>query len=124
MSDDRPLPAAVLPAMPDRRERAPQRMDALVVAAPALFLLIGVALRYAAYVSINPIASPQGFADAMCVWDCYWFSDIAQHGYQAYPEQVNFGGPAGIANWAFFPLYPALAAVIQSSRVVCAYVSG
>jgi hypothetical protein len=108
MSDDRPLPAAVLPAMPDRRERAPQRMDALVVAAPALFLLIGVALRYAAYVSINPIASPQGFADAMCVWDCYWYGEVAQHGYQAYPEVLNFGGPGGIANWAFFPLYPML----------------
>jgi hypothetical protein len=48
----------------------------------------------------------------MCVWDCYWYGDIARHGYQAYPEVRNFGGPGGIANWAFFPLYPLLLAAL------------
>jgi hypothetical protein len=86
--------------------------DALLLAVPMLFLLIGVGVRYAAYVSVNPVASPQGFADAMCVWDCYWYGEVAQHGYQSYPEVLNFGGPGGIANWAFFPLYPMLLAVV------------
>ena len=59
------------------------------------------------------IQTRTGFVEAMCVWDCYWFGDIATHGYQAYPETLNFGGPAGIANWAFFPLYPLLIAAVQ-----------
>jgi hypothetical protein len=100
---------ARLPGVPEAAT-APWAGDLL--AAPVLFLLAGVALRYAAYMSINPIASPQGFADAMCVWDCFWYGDIAFHGYQAYPEVLNFGGPGGIANWAFFPLYPALLAAL------------
>ncbi len=82
--------------------------DRVLIVVPVLLLLLGMALRYLAYLSINPAGSPPGFVDAMCVWDCYWFGDVASHGYQAYPETLNFGGPAGIANWAFFPLYPLL----------------
>jgi hypothetical protein len=79
---------------------------------PAALALAGVLVRYLAYVSVTAAPSPQGFADAMCVWDCYWYGDVALHGYQAHPEQLNFGGPAGIANWAFFPLYPMLIAAV------------
>jgi hypothetical protein len=86
--------------------------DIADIAVPVVLMLAGMALRYLAYAWVYEGPSPAGFVRSLCVWDCYWFSDIAQHGYQAYPEQVNFGGPAGIANWAFFPLYPALAAVI------------
>lgn len=114
MSDDHSSPpAAVRPT--DRwrgRARTPYRGDVLLVAVPILFLLVGLAVRYAAYMSVNPIASPQGFADAMCVWDCYWYGEVAQHGYQAYPEVLNFGGPGGIADWAFFPLYPLLLGIV------------
>src|ERR1700722_2650800 len=77
--------------------------DRLIVAVPIVLLLLGTVLRYLAYLSINPLGSPPGFVNAMCVWDCYWYGDVALHGYQAYPETLNFGGPAGIANWAFFP---------------------
>jgi len=66
----------------------------------------GMVVRYLAYVSIVQQPSASGYVAATCIWDCYWYGDIALHGYQAYPEQLNFGGPAGIANWAFFPLYP------------------
>ena len=90
--------------------------DRLIVAVPIVLLLLGTVLRYLAYLSINRLGSPPGFVDAMCVWDCYWYGDVALHGYQAYPETLNFGGPAGIANWAFFPLYPLLLAGI--GRVV------
>jgi hypothetical protein len=104
-------------AVPARPSGDPEPMTAApwaveFLAVPVLFLLAGIGLRYAAYMSVNPIASPQGFADAMCVWDCFWYGDIARHGYQAYPEVLNFGGPGGIANWAFFPLYPLLLAAL------------
>jgi hypothetical protein len=75
-------------------------------------LIAGALLRCLAYVSVSRHPSPQGFVDAMCVWDCTWYADIAAHGYQAQPEVLNFGGPAGIAGWAFFPLYPLLLAVV------------
>lgn len=91
---------------------APRRAIWLVVV-PVGLALLGVLLRYLAYLSINPAGSASGFTSAMCVWDCYWYGDIAQHGYQSHPEVLNFGGPAGIANWAFFPLYPLLIGGIQ-----------
>jgi hypothetical protein len=77
---------------------------------PLAFLLLGTMLRLAAYALTRTSPTPPGFVDAMCVWDCAWYADIAAHGYQAYPETLTFGGPAGIANWAFFPLYPMLLA--------------
>ena len=78
------------------------RQGLSLLAVPMALLLGGALLRYLAYASVNAQPSPQGFVDAMCVWDCYWYGDIVTHGYQAYPETLNFGGPAGIANWAFF----------------------
>ena len=83
-----------------------------LVAIPVVLAVAGALLRYLSYASVNAQPSPQGFVDAMCVWDCYWYGDIVTRGYQAYPETLNFGGPAGIANWAFFPLYPLLIAAI------------
>src|ERR1700743_3681034 len=87
--------------------------DAALVAVPLLLALVGVALRYAAYWSNGPHGGAAGFAAAMCVWDCSWYADIVLHGYQAHPENLNFGGRSGIANWAFFPLYPLLVAAVR-----------
>jgi hypothetical protein len=102
--------APAVPAAGGAAARPTYPRNALISGVPVFFLLAGVLLRYAAYASLHPGGSPQGFADAMCVWDCYWYGEVAQHGYQAYPEVLNFGGPGGIANWAFFPLYPLLLA--------------
>ena len=84
-----------------------------IIAVPVTLAVLGVVLRYLGYLSVADRARPQGFVDSMCVWDCYWYGDIAAKGYQAYPEQLNFGGPAGIANRAFFTLYPLLIAGVQ-----------
>ena len=104
--------------MPSDRADAPQSAKELTDGAsfllvPVTLAIAGAVLRYLAYASTAPHPSPQGFVDAMCVWDCYWYGDIVQHGYQAYPEVLNFGGPGGIANWAFFPLYPLLIATLR-----------
>jgi Mannosyltransferase (PIG-V) len=45
-----------------------------------------------------------------CKWDCGWYGSIADHGYQYVPE-AHSGGDA--ANWAFFPLFPMSAAVVE-----------
>ena len=87
--------------------------DRTLVALPVALLVVGVVVRYLAYASVTLQPSPAGYVTATCVWDCYWYGDIALKGYQAYPEQLNFGGPAGIANWAFFPLYPLFIGLLQ-----------
>jgi hypothetical protein len=91
---------------------APAR-DSWTVGGPLALLLAGGVLRWGAYATLHAATSLAGFAGAMCVWDCAWYGDIVLHGYQAQPETLNFGGPAGIANWAFFPLYPLLIALVQ-----------
>ena len=43
---------------------------------------------------------------SFCRWDCGWYGGIVRYGYHAAPAYH----PAGdAANWAFFPLWPALA---------------
>ncbi|MDR3470763.1 MAG: hypothetical protein P4M09_03600 [Devosia sp.] len=101
-------------ANPAIDEALPTRSGALAtIGIPVGLALAGAVVRYGAYLSVAGGGTPQGFVSAMCVWDCYWYGDIVQHGYQAYPETLNFGGPAGIANWAFFPLYPLLISALQ-----------
>jgi len=80
---------------------------------PIVLALAGVLLRYLGYGLAAPHPTPMGYIAATCVWDCTWYGDVALHGYQAHPETLNFGGPAGIANWAFFPLYPLLIGVLH-----------
>jgi hypothetical protein len=48
---------------------------------------------------------------AMCQLDCGWYLSIATHGYDAEPHPVTGHMQA---NWAFFPLYPALIAGTQA----------
>lgn len=100
--------SALIVDAPTGRGRA--ALDWSIFLAPLGFAFTGALLRYLAYASVTVQPTVQGFVDSMCVWDCYWYGDIVLHGYQPHPEQLNFGGPAGIANWAFFPLYPLLIA--------------
>lgn len=71
------------------------------------------------------LASPWGgIVSASCRWDCSWYLDIAQNGYSISPRVTNLpslgigenrldvrASQIGMANWAFFPLYPALTAL-------------
>lgn len=71
------------------------------------------------------LASPWGgIVSASCRWDCTWYLDIAHHGYSIVPRATNLPSlgisgnrpdvrtsQIGMANWAFFPLYPALTAL-------------
>jgi hypothetical protein len=85
-------------------ERLPTRI-ALVVA----LALAGLAWRLAIYLLTGHPGGPAGFVEAHCVWDCGWYAGIVDHGYQL---QVGSPDQPETANWAFFPLYPMLAAVL------------
>lgn len=45
------------------------------------------------------------FFNAMCKWDCKWYLTIINHGYDLHPR-LSPHIWKGLANWAFFPLYP------------------
>jgi Gpi18-like mannosyltransferase len=47
------------------------------------------------------------FFSAMCKWDCKWYLSIIKDGYDLQPR-LSPKVWKGLANWAFFPLYPLL----------------
>jgi hypothetical protein len=52
-------------------------------------------------------AQGHGVFDITCRWDCAYYIDIADNGYALQPSNSR-----GEANWAFFPLYPAIVAAV------------
>lgn len=83
---------------------------AAVVAVPLLFGITGLAIRYAAVASMSVEPGFESYARALCRWDCHWYVDISERGYERFPipNQSNVG------RWGFFPLYPMLVATIRS----------
>jgi hypothetical protein len=65
----------------------------------------GHLFRYAIYAATFRDLSVGAYVDAICVWDCPSYLDVARDGYDLAPTHSEF---AGRANWAFFPLYPIL----------------
>jgi hypothetical protein len=55
------------------------------------------------YLVLGRSLGPRSF----CNWDCGWYATIFMYGYDAFPSRHAAGDAA---NWAFFPLFPALAA--------------
>lgn len=52
------------------------------------------------------------FVGTMCKWDCKWYLTIVNNGY----DEVVRTSPKiwrGLANWAFFPLYPMIVAILN-----------
>jgi len=77
---------------------------------PIGFALLGLLIRYLAYVQTVDGASVAGFVSGMCRWDCGWYVRIAEEGYDPFPvpSMVNAG------NWAFFPLFPMLIGALRA----------
>lgn len=50
-----------------------------------------------------------GVENALCHWDCKWYLNTINHGYDVEPPAIP---GADRANWAFFPLYPAISAIV------------
>jgi Gpi18-like mannosyltransferase len=57
----------------------------------------------------QPLVTPDDFANIWNVWDGRLYIDIARDGYSALPLNE-----AGMANYAFFPLYPLLMGLVAS----------
>jgi hypothetical protein len=83
------------------------------------FSLLGLLLRYLAYYLLRGDPSVAGYVNAMCNWDCGWYSDLARHGYD-----LAVRPPRGEANWAFFPLTPLALAGIHAVSGLSMQASG
>lgn len=75
--------------------------------------LCGAILKYAVFVYMTGNASPLGFADGMCIWDCGWFRSIASGYETALPTNRN-----GDATWAFFPLFPLIVKIVSMATTL------
>lgn len=82
-----------------------------LVLIPLAFAIVGLAIRYLAYAGTVDDASLANFAQGMCRWDCAWYIKLSQTGYDVFPvpSMINAG------NWAFFPLYPILVAIVRTA---------
>jgi len=63
------------------------------------------------------------FFQAMCKWDCKWYLTIVQNGYD---EHLRTSPKLwkGLANWAFFPLYPYVVRFIASVSGLSPVIAG
>ncbi|WP_299644251.1 hypothetical protein [Devosia sp.] len=85
-------------------------LGAVLILIPLALAIAGLAIRYAAYSTVAQDASLAKFAEGMCQWDCAWYIKLSETGYDPFPipTMINAG------NWAFFPLYPILVAVVRT----------
>ena len=80
-----------------------------VAAVPLLFVVSGLAIRYAAFASISAEPGFAAYARALCRWDCAWYIGISEQGYERFPIPDH----SNVGRWGFFPLYPMLVAAIR-----------
>ena len=66
-----------------------------------------VCLRLLIYASL----ARKSLSSSLCQWDCGWYLALARSGYDSSAHLV---GNRLQANWAFFPLFPALTRLVQS----------
>ncbi|RWC26505.1 MAG: hypothetical protein EOS70_31390 [Mesorhizobium sp.] len=79
-------------------------------AVPLLFVISGLAIRYAAFASVSEETGFEAYARALCRWDCAWYIGISEQGYERFPIPDH----SNVGRWGFFPLYPMLVAAIRS----------
>lgn len=80
-----------------------------IAAIPAVFVVVGLVIRYFAYAASADIPNLSDFPDGLCRWDCSWYVYIAEHGYNPFPTPTMSAG----GNWAFFPLAPILVGLVR-----------
>jgi hypothetical protein len=87
------------------------RFPALAMAAvPLCFVISGIVIRYAAFTVVWPDHGLQAYVQSLCRWDCFWYLDISQRGYESFP----IPGESNVGRWGFFPLYPIVVAAVRN----------
>jgi hypothetical protein len=87
------------------------RVQALALAAiPLCFAILGMVIRYTAHTQVSPDHSLQAYMESLCRWDCFWYLDISERGYEGFP----IPGESNVGRWGFFPLYPIAVATFKT----------
>ncbi len=81
-----------------------------------------LAARLGLYALLNGGAA--GLPDALCHYDCDWYTGIATGGYDTGPSLRLSDTTYGQANWAFFPLYPYLIRLVMAALGLTANQAG
>ncbi|TIX60164.1 MAG: hypothetical protein E5V28_03040 [Mesorhizobium sp.] len=92
-----------------RASAGARAMFLTAAAVPLLFVISGLAIRYAAFASVSEEPGFAAYARALCRWDCAWYIDISEQGYERFPIPDH----SNVGRWGFFPLYPMLVATIR-----------
>lgn len=95
-------PALATPAAAQLERRAVAGVIALAI--------LGIFVRYVAWRAATGGGGIGEYVQAFCVWDCSWYRTIIEGGYDPHPGMRLVPGGA---NWAFFPLYPTILALIR-----------
>ncbi|AUR51206.1 mannosyltransferase family protein [Aquella oligotrophica] len=89
-----------------------------------IFIVSRIIMYYQFNLANDIILHNKGsFASAMCKYDCKWYLTIINEGY----DHVTRTHPKvwkGLANWAFFPLYPNLVQLVSWVTSLDAVIAG
>src|SRR5438270_5238482 len=100
-------------------QRAPMNPKPILFRPWALGLMVTL-LQVVAAVVIAP-QGPLSFRyDTLIQHDSYWFANIVDRGYETTVPPINHK-MMEVSNVAFFPAYPAIAAVLHYGRRLCIY---
>lgn len=117
-SSPMPSPLMNLPLALSR----PRFLDADTRFVLAVFLGTRLLMLLAAMLLAPHLRPGEPLLDALCRWDCQWYLQMAEHGYDITPNhglvatgRSGADHPAGdVANWAFFPLYALLVSCVSA----------
>lgn len=70
-----------------------------------IFCVSRIIMLYQFGLASNILHNHADFFNTMCKWDCKWYLTIINNGYDLHPR-ITPKIWHGLANWAFFPLYP------------------
>ncbi|RTL10846.1 MAG: hypothetical protein EKK54_09635 [Neisseriaceae bacterium] len=112
-----------------KSEQTHVKLQNIIFYCLSVFILTRV-LNFVEYYVITHFVHFEGFQFSssffinICRWDCYWYLDIINHGYQLLPNPMDGSLNEGRANWAFWPLFPFLINALSwlGSPLVVAYV--
>lgn len=93
------------------RERVRRHPDATLAVEGLLLFIASIAIvQFVAWVGSVSFGDVPPSLNDLCRWDCHWYATITKSGYQ-YVPRMDY---RGYANWAFFPLFPACAWVVNT----------
>ncbi len=89
-----------------------------------IFVISRIIMYYQFSLANTLILHDKGtFATSMCKWDCKWYLTIINNGYDS-AIRTSPKIWKGLANWAFFPLYPNIVGFVSKITTITPVLTG